>query len=55
MQPVAITKSKSGRRYLKVRLDEWLMSLEGGAESTRIGERQGMAALRLANVKSVNR
>lgn len=26
--PIVITKSSHGRRYLRVRLDEWLMSLD---------------------------
>lgn len=46
VQPIAITKSKAGKRYLRIRLDEWLLSLEAGAPPPR----QGMGALRLAKL-----
>jgi hypothetical protein len=38
--PVVITSSKHGRRYLRVRLDEWLMSLD----NSHPPQRQGMGA-----------
>lgn len=40
VQPVVITSSRTGRRYLRRRLDEWLISLE-----TSRPARQGMGAL----------
>lgn len=43
--PVVITASKAGKRYLRIRLDEWLISLE----TPHPTKRQGMGALRLAN------
>ncbi|HEY8359490.1 MAG TPA: hypothetical protein VIL30_18725 [Ramlibacter sp.] len=43
--PVVITSSNAGKRYLRVRLDEWLLSLDNPAPA----KRQGMGALRLAN------
>lgn len=43
--PVVITSSKAGKRYLRTRLDEWLLSLENPVPV----KRQGMGALRLAN------
>jgi hypothetical protein len=39
--PVVITTSKTGRRYLRRRLDEWLISLESPGPA----KRQGMGAL----------
>lgn len=54
VQPIAITASKTGRRYLRIRLDEWLLSLESPAspKKPRIGEtlraanrRTGMGAM----------
>ena len=35
VQPIAITKSRHGSRYLRVRLDEWLMSLDGNLPPKR--------------------
>jgi len=35
--PIVITKSKAGRRYLRARLDEWLMSLDNPAPAKRQG------------------
>ena len=55
--PVVITTSNAGKRYLRVRLDEWLLSLEGSGAKTTIGEvlrakgrRQGMGAMWDENV-----
>jgi len=45
VKPVVITASKSGKRYLRQRLDEWLLSLD----SPRPAQRQGMGALRIAS------
>lgn len=42
--PIAITSSKTGQRYLRLRLDEWLMSLDRNEPPKRIG----MGALRTA-------
>lgn len=42
--PVVITSSKTGKRYLRRRLDEWLLSLESPIPA----KRQGMGALRIA-------
>lgn len=42
--PIVITRSKTGKRYLRIRLDEWLMSLDNPAPA----QRQGMGAHRLA-------
>jgi hypothetical protein len=39
--PVVITTSKHGRRYLRTRLDEWLMSLDNPG----LPKRQGMGAM----------
>lgn len=41
VQPIAITKSRNGKRYLRARLDEWLMSLEVSRPPSklRVGER----------------
>lgn len=39
--PVVITSSKHGRRYLRTRLDEWLMSLDNPG----LPQRQGMGAM----------
>ena len=44
VQPVVITASKAGKRYLRQRLDEWLLSLD----APRPAERKGMGALRIA-------
>lgn len=35
--PVAITASRTGRRYLKSRLDEWLTSLDNPRPQRRLG------------------
>lgn len=35
--PVVITSSKTGRRYLRIRLDEWLMSLDNPRPAKRMG------------------
>lgn len=35
--PIVITRSKTGRRYLRIRLDEWLMSLDNPAPAKRQG------------------
>lgn len=35
--PIVYTSSKSGRRYLRVRLDEWLMSLDHNEPIERMG------------------
>lgn len=35
--PVVITNSKLGKRYLRTRLDEWLMSLDNPASQRRLG------------------
>lgn len=43
--PVVITSSRAGKRYLRIRLDEWLLSLE----TPRPGNRRGMGALRIAS------
>ena len=45
VKPIVITESKAGKRYLKLRLDEWLLSLD----SPRPAQRQGMGALRIAS------
>lgn len=45
VKPVVITASKSGKRYLRLRLDEWLLSLD----SPHPAQRQGMGALRIAS------
>lgn len=45
VKPVVITSSKAGKRYLRLRLDEWLLSLD----SPRPAQRQGMGALRIAS------
>lgn len=45
VKPVVITASKTGKRYLRQRLDEWLLSLD----SPRTAQRQGMGALRIAS------
>lgn len=39
--PIVITSSKAGKRYLRIRLDEWLMSLDNPAPV----KRQGMGAM----------
>lgn len=39
--PVVITSSKHGKRYLRARLDEWLMSLDNPSPP----KRQGMGAM----------
>lgn len=44
VQPIAITSSSAGRRYLRQRLDEWLFSLDNPVPAPR----QGMGAHRLA-------
>lgn len=38
--PIVITRSKTGKRYLRIRLDEWLMSLDNPGPA----KRQGMGA-----------
>lgn len=35
--PIVITRAKTGKRYLRVRLDEWLMSLDNPAPAKRQG------------------
>jgi hypothetical protein len=35
--PVVITASKAGKRYLRIRLDEWLISLETPVPAQRQG------------------
>lgn len=35
--PISITSSKTGRRYLKTRLDEWLTSLDNPRPQRRLG------------------
>lgn len=45
VKPIVITASKSGKRYLRQRLDEWLLSLDSPAPA----QRQGMGALRIAS------
>ena len=45
VKPVVITSSNAGKRYLRQRLDEWLLSLEAPAPA----QRQGMGALRIAS------
>lgn len=37
VKPVSITSSKTGRRYLKTRLDEWLTSLDNPHSQRRLG------------------
>lgn len=37
VKPVVITQSRRGRRYLKCRLDEWLLSLEDRPQRPRGG------------------
>lgn len=44
VRPIAITPSRAGRRYLKIRLDEWLLSLDTSDPAPR----QGMGAFRIA-------
>ncbi|HEV7293064.1 MAG TPA: hypothetical protein VGN79_12165 [Devosia sp.] len=39
--PIVITKSKTGKRYLRTRLDEWLISLDNPGPA----KRQGMGAM----------
>ena len=45
VKPIAFTESSRGNRYLRVRLDEWLLSLDpnavrsGAPPRRRIGER----------------
>ncbi len=41
VQPIAITNSRNGKRYLRVRLDEWLMSMDVSRPPgrLRVGER----------------
>jgi len=39
--PVVITRSRTGKRYLRTRLDEWLMSLDNPGPA----KRQGMGAM----------
>lgn len=41
VKPIAITSSKTGRRYLRTRLDEWLLSLDNPGPP----QRQGMGAM----------
>jgi hypothetical protein len=41
VKPIAITKSKTGQRYLRARLDEWLFSLDSNAPV----KRQGIGAI----------
>jgi len=43
--PIVITRSKTGKRYLRIRLDEWLMSLDNPGPA----KRQGMGAMWLAS------
>lgn len=45
VKPVVITSSNAGKRYLRIRLDEWLISLDNPAPA----KRQGIGAHRLAN------
>ena len=35
--PIVITNSKTGKRYLRNRLDEWLMSLDNPRPAKRMG------------------
>ena len=35
--PIVITSSRTGKRYLRVRLDEWLMSLDNPRPAKRMG------------------
>ena len=35
--PIVITSSKTGRRYLRSRLDEWLISLDNPRPARRMG------------------
>lgn len=37
IKPVAITPSRTGQRYLRQRLDEWLLSLDNPAPAKRQG------------------
>lgn len=37
VKPVIITASKAGKRYLRIRLDEWLMSLDSPTQTKRQG------------------
>lgn len=46
IQPIAITQSNAGKRYLRIRLDEWLLSLDTSAAP----KRQGIGAYRLATL-----
>jgi len=39
--PVLITRSRAGKRYLRRRLDEWLLSLDNASPAAR----QGLGAL----------
>lgn len=41
VQPISITRSRTGKRYLRARLDEWLMSLDNPGPP----QRQGMGAM----------
>lgn len=45
VKPIAITSSKTGKRYLRTRLDEWLLSLDNPSPP----QRQGMGAMWLAS------
>ena len=49
VKPVVITSSKAGKRYLRIRLDEWLLSLEDGNSSP---ERTGMGQLRKSTLEA---
>ncbi|WP_108397599.1 hypothetical protein [Devosia submarina] len=35
--PIVITSSNAGKRYLRVRLDEWLLSLDNPRPQRRLG------------------
>lgn len=41
VKPIEFTESTKGNRYLRVRLDEWLLSLDPNKQSSLTGRRFG--------------
>lgn len=58
VQPISITKSKTGKRYLRVRLDEWLMGMDASLPAGKLGVgerlREGHRRRSMGNVRGKN-